>query len=76
MARGTIKRSFKTARPVTESELLRALQGSLGPIFEHFEGCLLERDGRVLDLQISVKAGEVSLKWGVGDLEGGTAEVG
>ena len=49
-------------------ELLNALKNSLDPCFAHLEETLLEGDGKVLDIRITVKAGKIKLEYGVGDL--------
>ena len=65
MPKGTITTKIKTARPVTESELLNALKNSLDPCFAHLEEKLLEGDGKVLDIRVTVKAGTIKLEYGV-----------
>lgn len=51
----------KTQRPVTDSELRRALQNAMGPIFEHFEEKLAVNPAQVLDIRITAKPGNVDL---------------
>lgn len=67
MPKRYITRSFKTTRPITDSELLNALKNSMSPIFTHLEEELLKSDGKQLDIQITVNAGKISLKYGVGN---------
>ena len=66
MNKGTTSRSFKTSRPVTESELLAALRESMTPIFQHFEEELVKGDGKVLQIEVTAKAGTIKLSYGVG----------
>ncbi len=68
MSAKTKTRSFKTKRPITDSELLAALKNSMGPIFTHFEEKLLEKDGRILDIRIMAKKGSIKLEYGIGDI--------
>lgn len=68
MPKGTTTTRIKTNRPVTESELLNALKNSMTPIFAHLEEKLLEGDGKVLDISISVKAGKIELLYGIGEM--------
>ena len=65
MPKETITQRFQTSRPVTDSELLNALKNSMDPIFAHLEEKLLEEDGQALQILVSVKAGKISLKYGV-----------
>jgi hypothetical protein len=57
---------IKTAKPVTQSQLVMALKNAMGPIFEHFEEKLRESDGQILDIQISVTGCNVALNYGIG----------
>ena len=68
MPKETTTRRFKTSRPVTESELLTAIKNSMTPIFAHLEEKLLEGDGKVLEISISVKAGKIKLQYGIGEI--------
>ncbi len=68
MPKGTTTRTFKTSRPVTDSELLNALKNSMDPIFTHFEEKLLEGDGKVLEIAVSVKEGKIKLQYGIGEI--------
>lgn len=68
MPKGTTTTRIKTARPVTDSELLNALKNSMTPIFAHLEEKLLEGDGKVLEISISVKAGKIKLQYGIGEI--------
>ena len=65
MPKGHTTRTYKTSRPVTDSELLNALKNSIDPIFAHLEEKLLEEDGQSLQILVTVKAGKISLKYGV-----------
>lgn len=71
MEKGTTTRRFKTSRPVTDSELLNALKNSMDPIFAHLEEKLLEGDGKVLEISVSVKAGKIKLQYGIGEMPDG-----
>lgn len=68
MPKGTTTTRIKTDRPVTDSELLNALKNSMRPIFAHLEEKLLEGDGKVLRISISVKAGKIKLQYGIGEI--------
>lgn len=68
MPKRPIITKIKTARPVTESELLNALKNSLDPCFAHLEEELLGGDGKVLDIRITVKSGKIKLEYGVGEI--------
>ena len=68
MPKETMTRNFKTSRPVTESELLQALKKSMTPIFAHLEEKLMEGDGKVLEIAITVKAGKIKLQYGIGEI--------
>jgi hypothetical protein len=70
-----ITTSIKTARPVSQSELLKAIQGSLGPVFDHFEEQLLKGDGKRLDICITAKAGKIRLYYGVSPMKERTPKV-
>ena len=65
MPEDKVTRRFKTSREVTESELLQALRHSMGPIFAHLEEKLLKEDGQQLSILVEVKAGKITLKYGV-----------
>ncbi len=60
---------IKTARPVTDSELLTALKNSMGPIFAHFEEEILKGGGKVLEISVSFETGRVKMQYGVHDLD-------
>jgi len=64
----TVTTKIKTARPVTDSELLNALKNSMGPIFSHFEERLAEGDGKVLEISITAKDGKIKLQYGIGEI--------
>jgi hypothetical protein len=66
MAKETVTKRIKTSRPVTESELLAALRESMGPIFQHFEEELVKGDGKVLQIEVTAKAGNIKLSYGIG----------
>lgn len=68
MQKETTTRRFKTSRPITENELLTAIKNSMTPIFAHLEEKLLESDGKVLEISISVKAGKIKLQYGIGEI--------
>lgn len=52
---------MKTARPVTDRDMLNALKNSMGPIFEHYEKVIAEAGGSAV-LQIEVRAEKEKLK--------------
>ena len=56
---------IKTARELSQSELLAAIMESMPPLFEHFEEKLREKDGQVLEISLSGKEGQIRLRWGV-----------
>ncbi len=67
----TTTREIKTNRPVSQSDIITALKGSMEPIFDHFEQKLLEGDGKTLHMSISANGGKVNLKYGITDIEEG-----
>jgi len=69
MPKDTVTTRIKTSRPITQSELITALKRSMDPIFAHLEEELLKGDGKVLDIQITAKGGEVKLLYGVGEIQ-------
>jgi hypothetical protein len=69
MAKGTTTTRIKTARPVTDSELLAALRGSMAPIFQHFEEELMKGDGKALQIEVTAKDGKIKLSYGVGPMD-------
>ena len=65
MPKGTTTTRIKTARPVTDSELLNALKNSMGPIFEHYEKVIEEAGGSaVLHIEVRAKEGNLKLSYG------------
>ena len=59
---------IKTQKPVTDSELVKALRNSMGPIFAHFEEELASNPERVLDIRITAKPGKLNLEYGIGEV--------
>lgn len=68
MSKGMTTTHIKTQRPVSDSEMVRALKNSMGPIFAHFEEELAKKPGRVLDIRITAKPGNLHLEYGIGDV--------
>lgn len=64
-----VKRTIKTARPVSRSELLTALKNAMGPVFEHFEQRLVEGDGKALDIRITANGGKVRFDYGISAMQ-------
>jgi hypothetical protein len=65
MSEDTVTTHYKTSRPITDSEMLNALKGSMNPIFTHFEEELAKNGGEGT-LMIEVTATEGSLKLSYG----------
>ena len=61
----TVTTSIETEREITQSELLSALKDSMDPLFALLNEKLLEEDGQSLQILVDVKAGKISLKYGV-----------
>lgn len=61
----TVTTHIETDRKITQSELLCALKDSMDPLFALLEEKLLEEDGQSLQILVDVKAGKISLKYGV-----------
>jgi len=49
-----------TNRPITDSQMVKALKNSMGPIFEHFEESLATNPERVLYIRITAKPGSIN----------------
>lgn len=56
---------IKTDRPVTDSQMVKALKNSIGPIFERFEEELAKNPVRVLDIRVTAKPGSINLEYGI-----------
>ena len=66
MSKGMTTTHIKTDRPVTDSQMVKALKNSMGPIFDHFEEELAKNPARVLDIRITAKPGSLNLEYGIG----------
>ena len=65
MPKGTVTTKIKTACPFTDSEMLKALQNSMGPIFAHFEQVIGESGGSaVLEIEVTAREGDLKLNYG------------
>ena len=66
MSKSLTTTHIKTDRPVTDSQMVKALKNSMGPIFERFEQELAKDPSRVLDIRITAKPGSINLEYGTG----------
>jgi hypothetical protein len=65
MPKSTVTKRYKTARTVTNSQLLNAMKNSMRPIFEHFEIVIAETGGSAeLHITVTADAGNVKLSYG------------
>jgi hypothetical protein len=65
---GTTTTTIQTARDVSQSELVRALQRSISPLFDLLEEELEKSDGQALQIEIKVVGTHIKMNYGVGPI--------